>query len=53
MFSGNKALPCYQRRVKDREDDDILGVFNKALDNIRPMVEVKSRRVGGSNYQVP
>jgi small subunit ribosomal protein S7 len=30
-----------------------LDVFNKALDNVRPMIEVKSRRVGGSTYQVP
>lgn len=30
-----------------------LKVFEKALDNIRPSVEVKSRRVGGSNYQIP
>ena len=47
------ALDITNEKVKDREDDDVLGVFNKALDNIRPMVEVKSRRVGGSNYQVP
>ena len=32
---------------------DALEVFNKALENIRPMVEVKSRRVGGATYQVP
>jgi len=32
---------------------EALEVFNKALENIRPVVEVKSRRVGGSNYQVP
>lgn len=31
----------------------VLDVFQKALDNVRPMVEVKSRRVGGSTYQVP
>ena len=30
-----------------------MEVFNKALDNIKPALEVKSRRVGGSNYQVP
>ena len=30
-----------------------LDIFGKALDNVRPMVEVKSRRVGGANYQVP
>jgi small subunit ribosomal protein S7 len=33
--------------------DESLELFNKALDNIRPVVEVKSRRVGGATYQVP
>jgi len=48
------ALDVSNEKLKDREDnEDALGVFTKALDNIRPMVEVKSRRVGGSNYQVP
>jgi small subunit ribosomal protein S7 len=32
---------------------DPMDVLNKALDNVRPMVEVKSRRVGGATYQVP
>ena len=39
--------------IKDRTKDDPMKVFKKALDNVKPMVEVKSRRVGGSNYQVP
>jgi len=34
-------------------NEDALEVFVKALDNVKPMVEVKSRRVGGSTYQVP
>jgi small subunit ribosomal protein S7 len=34
-------------------NDDIVTVFDKALDNIRPSVEVKSRRIGGATYQVP
>jgi len=33
--------------------DDVLGVIKKAIDNIRPSLEVKSRRVGGATYQVP
>jgi len=33
--------------------EDPVAVFKKALDNVRPQVEVKSRRVGGSTYQVP
>ena len=39
--------------VKNKTGRDPLEVFNDAMDNIRPTVEVKSRRVGGSNYQVP
>jgi small subunit ribosomal protein S7 len=39
--------------VKERTGDDPVEVFKKALENIRPVVEVKSRRVGGSTYQVP
>ena len=36
-----------------RTGDDPLKVFKKAMDNVKPRVEVKSRRVGGSTYQVP
>ena len=39
--------------VADRTKEDPLKVFEKALEMARPMVEVKSRRVGGSTYQVP
>jgi len=39
--------------IKERTGDDPLKVFKKALDNVKPSLEVKSRRVGGSNYQVP
>src|SRR5207248_4233845 len=39
--------------VKDKTSDDPIKVFKKAIDNVKPSLEVKSRRVGGSNYQVP
>ena len=39
--------------IKRRTGDDPLKVFKKAIDNTKPSLEVKSRRVGGSNYQVP
>ena len=39
--------------VEERRKSDPLEVFEAALDSIRPMVEVKSRRVGGATYQVP
>src|SRR5260370_10087153 len=39
--------------VAERTKEDGLVVFKRALDNVRPAVEVRSRRVGGANYQVP
>ena len=39
--------------VKNKTGKDPLEIFNQAMENIMPQVEVKSRRVGGSNYQVP
>ncbi|MEN6483889.1 MAG: 30S ribosomal protein S7 [Syntrophobacteraceae bacterium] len=39
--------------IAQRSKQDPLDVFHKALDNVRPIVEVKSRRVGGATYQVP
>jgi small subunit ribosomal protein S7 len=39
--------------IKKKAGKDPLEVFNLAVSNVKPMVEVKSRRVGGANYQVP
>jgi small subunit ribosomal protein S7 len=39
--------------VAERAKEDGLATFKRALDNVRPAVEVRSRRVGGANYQVP
>jgi small subunit ribosomal protein S7 len=39
--------------IEERTGDDPLKVFKRAMDNVKPQVEVKSRRVGGSTYQVP
>ena len=39
--------------IKERSGDEPVEVFKKAIENVRPVVEVKSRRVGGSTYQVP
>jgi len=39
--------------ITQRSSDDPLEAFKKAIENVRPMLEVKSRRVGGSTYQVP
>jgi small subunit ribosomal protein S7 len=39
--------------IEEKSKENPLGVFQKAVDNVKPVVEVKSRRVGGSTYQVP
>lgn len=59
MQRGKRSLA--ERIVYDALDiveqksgtDDVLGVVKRAIDNIRPQLEVKSRRVGGATYQVP
>ena len=40
-------------QIKEKTSNDPIEVFNACLENIKPQLEVKSRRVGGSNYQVP
>jgi small subunit ribosomal protein S7 len=39
--------------IKDKTSDDPLKLFKKAVENCKPLLEVKTRRVGGANYQVP
>ncbi len=46
-----EALDLAHKRLPDITDQ--AEIFNKAVDNVRPMVEVRSKRVGGANYQVP
>jgi small subunit ribosomal protein S7 len=58
MRKGKKSTAeqiCYGafRIVEERAKEDPLKVFKKALDNVKPVLEVKSRRVGGATYQVP
>ena len=60
MWSGKKATAqaifyeaVEMARKKLPEVQDPTEIFIKAIDNVRPMVEVRSKRVGGSNYQVP
>lgn len=58
MVSGKKSIAeriVYGALaiVSERSTKDPVDVFNEALENIAPMVEVKSRRVGGATYQVP
>ena len=58
MWDGKRAVAVStfygaMDMIKERTSDDPLKVFRKAIDNVKPALEVKSRRVGGSNYQVP
>ena len=58
MLSGKKSVAeqiVYGALdlVASKSGEEPLEVFNRALDNVRPLVEVKSRRVGGATYQVP
>ena len=58
MVSGKKSVAesiVYRAlaKVEERTKSDPLELFDKALEAIQPMVEVKSRRVGGATYQVP
>ena len=51
--TGEKIIYGAFDQVEQKLKDDPLKIFKKALDNVKPMVEVKSRRVGGATYQVP
>ncbi len=58
MVRGKKSVAervFYQAMevVADKTQEDPVKVFRKALDNVKPVLETKSRRVGGSTYQVP
>ncbi len=58
MFDGKKSVAQKQvydmlEQVKTKTKDDPLNVLRQALDNIKPTMEVRSRRVGGAAYQVP
>ena len=58
MWDGKKATSqrlfyTAMDRIKERTGDDPLKLFKKAVENAKPLLEVKTRRVGGANYQVP
>jgi small subunit ribosomal protein S7 len=58
MFGGKKSLTeriFYGAldTIAEKTQEDPLGIFKRALDNVKPAVEVRSRRVGGATYQVP
>jgi small subunit ribosomal protein S7 len=51
--TAQRALYDALSLVKDRTKQEPMDIFNKAVKNVTPLVEVKARRVGGSTYQVP
>ena len=58
MWDGKKSVSASifysaMEKVAQRSEEEPLKVFKKAVENCKPVVEVKSRRVGGANYQVP
>ena len=58
MLDGKKAVAeriVYGAlaQIEEKTGQSAIEVFNNAINNVRPLVEVKSRRVGGANYQVP
>ena len=58
MHDGKKTIAekiVYDaiEKIKTKSKDEPLNIFNDAINNIRPTVEVRSRRVGGATYQVP
>ena len=50
---GGSPLVFLPDIIKEKTESDPQEVLNKAIENIKPALEVKSRRVGGANYQVP
>ena len=58
MIDGKKSISAkivYEalKKIGEKTGEKEIDVFNKALENVKPAVEVKSRRVGGATYQVP
>jgi small subunit ribosomal protein S7 len=58
MWDGKKTTSQHifytaMDTIRDRSNDDPLKLFKKAVENAKPLLEVKTRRVGGANYQVP
>jgi len=58
MYDGKKVVAekiVYEaiEKIKSKTKEEPINVFNEAINNIKPTVEVRSRRVGGATYQVP
>jgi small subunit ribosomal protein S7 len=58
MYEGQRSKSqrifyAAMENIGKKTNDDPLKTFKKAVENVKPLVEVKTRRVGGANYQVP
>ena len=59
MLNGKKQIAekivyeAMDKAAKKLKSEDALEVINKALDNVKPVLETRSRRIGGANYQIP
>ncbi len=58
MLDGKKStaqrvMYAALERIESKSGEKGIEIFNKAMDNVKPVIEVKSRRVGGATYQVP
>ncbi|NOR54881.1 MAG: 30S ribosomal protein S7 [Sulfurovum sp.] len=51
--TAQKVMYAALERIESKSGEKGIEVFNKAMDNVKPVMEVKSRRVGGATYQVP
>jgi len=51
--TAQKVMYSALERIESKSGEKGIEVFNKAIDNVKPVMEVKSRRVGGATYQVP
>jgi len=52
-FTAEKIIYSALDKIKDKSKNDPIKVFNDAINNVRPNLEVRSRRIGGATYQVP
>ena len=51
--TAQKVVYSALERIESKTGEKGIDIFNQAMDNVRPLMEVKSRRVGGATYQVP
>ena len=53
LATAQRIFYTAMTQIQEKTNDDPVKTFKKAVENVKPLVEVKTRRVGGANYQVP